>query len=55
VQREAPAGRDPGDPHDPGEYGKLPINGLENFPGYAKGRLKAYHAGFERNFQTHYP
>jgi len=25
-------------------------NGLENFRGYAKRRLKAHHGGFKRNF-----
>jgi len=30
--------------------GKVPINGIENFRGYAKRRLKAYHGGFKRNF-----
>ena len=29
--------------------GKVHINGLENFRGYAKRRLKAYHGGFKRN------
>jgi transposase-like protein len=32
--------------------GKLPINGLESFRGYAKRRLKAYHRGFKRNSLT---
>ncbi|MBD3399626.1 MAG: hypothetical protein GF399_04775 [Candidatus Coatesbacteria bacterium] len=30
--------------------GKNNINGIENFWGYAKRRLKAYHGGFKRNF-----
>ncbi len=30
--------------------GKVPINGIENFRGDAKRRLKAYHGGFKRNF-----
>jgi len=31
--------------------GKNHINGIENFWGYAKRRLKAYHGGFKRNFR----
>ncbi|MBD3371112.1 MAG: hypothetical protein GF403_00160 [Candidatus Coatesbacteria bacterium] len=31
--------------------GKVHINGLESFQGYAKRRLKAYHGGFKRNFR----
>ncbi len=31
--------------------GKVHINGLENFRGYGKRRLKAYHGGFKRNFR----
>jgi len=31
--------------------GKSHINGIENFWGYAKRRLKAYHGGFKRNFR----
>ena len=30
--------------------GKVHINGIENYWGYAKRRLKAYHGGFKRNF-----
>jgi hypothetical protein len=44
LQRETTAGR------DAGEDGKLPINGLENFPGCAKRRLKAYHGGCKHSF-----
>ncbi len=29
--------------------GKVPINGIENFRGYAKRRLKAYHGRSKRN------
>jgi transposase-like protein len=31
--------------------GKVHINGIENFWGYAKRRLKAYHSGFNRNLR----
>jgi transposase-like protein len=31
--------------------GKVHINGIENFWGYAKRRLRAYHGGFKRNFR----
>jgi len=31
--------------------GKVPINGIENFRGYAKRRLKAYHGGFKHSFE----
>ena len=31
--------------------GKVHNNGFENFRGYAKRRLKAYHGGFKRNFR----
>ena len=30
--------------------GKVHINGIENFWGYAKRRLKLYHGGFKKNF-----
>ncbi|HUT98430.1 MAG TPA: transposase, partial [bacterium] len=30
--------------------GRSHINGIENFWGYAKRRLKVYHGGFKRNF-----
>lgn len=31
--------------------GKIHINGIENFWGFAKRRLKLYHGGFKRNFR----
>jgi hypothetical protein len=45
LQRKAPAGR------HPGENGEVHTNGLENFRGYAKRRLKACHGGFKRSFR----
>jgi len=31
--------------------GKNHINGIENFRGFAKRHLKAYHGGFKRNYR----